>query len=99
MDAINAAIEAIDHQENAILAAEPQTFGDILAVLLITTSRIYAVSGSVIDDDDGPLLEVLGDVQARAVRLLADLTRCDLRTFAATNYTRHGVAEQGGLAP
>ncbi|UPG72901.1 hypothetical protein MVG78_01500 [Roseomonas gilardii subsp. gilardii] len=99
MDAINVAYEAIDGQENTILAAEPRTFADIVAVLLISTSRLYAMSSSVIDDDDGPALEMLGDVQARAVRLLADLTGCDLRSFAATKYTRHGVAAQDGPAP
>lgn len=71
----------------------PGPIADILAVLLITTSRLYAMSSSVIDDDDAPLLEVLGNVQARAVRLLADLVGCDLRSFAGAQYARHGADE------
>jgi hypothetical protein len=95
---MDAAFEVIDDQEISILVEEPRTFADVVAVLLISTSRIYTMSSSVIDNDDGPLLEVLGDVQARAVRLLAEMAGCDLQSFAATKYTRHGAAEQGGPA-
>lgn len=95
MGASNAAYEAIDDQENAVLAAAPQTVADALAVLLITTSRLYGIGGSVIDDDDGPVLEMLANVQSRAIRLLADRTSCDLRPFAVEQYTRceDGIGE------